>query len=644
MKGMPYLRNSSPRKREPHNPGIPAKAGMNYGPWKNLILTGIFLLFILYVPAQTLRFAHITDTHVGSNLAAEDLMRTVADINSQPDIDFVILSGDVTEFGSDEELLQAKQILDQLKKSWYILPGNHDSKWSESGNNSFVRIFGAEEFVFERSGFLFIGTASGPNMRMAPGLVPREQVVFLDSVISNMTNRDQPVIFVNHYPLDESLSNWYLITDRLKTTNIKATLLGHGHSNKLFNFEGIPGIMGRSNLRAEKDTGGYNIASIERDTLFYAERTPGGKMHPVWCKIPLNGPDLRKDAISWPRPDYAVNEKYPQVKQIWEIQDNSDIGTGISSLGKDAVYANTKGAIVALDNRSGKVKWKYQTAGKVYSTPAISDGRVVCASTDSIIYCLKLTSGEMLWKYKTGKGIVASPVIEGNSVFIGSSEGIFRSLDLKTGKLNWEFTGIRNFVESRPLVYQDKVYFGSWGNTFYALNKKTGSIKWKREKHTNRMLSPAAVWPVAADGKLFIVAPDRHMTALDAQTGREMWDSGQYSCRESIGISGDGDLVYIKNMNEGNVDAFYTDADGQKLAWECKAELGYEIAPSPITEYGDLVFVPTTSGIVCAIDKRTHQVAWKHKLSNALINLILPVDSSHVLVTTLDGKVVCLSY
>lgn len=626
------------RKEEFLHPQTPAFAGM---------VAGLILFFLIgagIAQAQTLRFAHVTDTHIGSNLADEDLLRTVADINAQPDISFVILSGDVTEFGSDEELLKARQIMDQLNKPWYVVPGNHDSKWSESGNNSFVRIFGAEEFVFEKAGFLFIGTASGPNMRMAPGLVPREQVVFLDSILSNMTDPDQPVISVNHYPLDESLSNWYVITDKLKTRNIKATLLGHGHSNKLFSFEGIPGVMGRSNLRAKRDTGGYNLATIERDTLFYAERTPGGKTHPVWCKVPLNGPDLRKDTVSWPRPDFSVNSRFPQVRRVWEVQDNSDIGTGIGSSGKFAVYANTKGAIVALNKMSGETLWKYQTSGKIYSTPAIAEDRVVSASTDSVIYCLDLVSGELLWKFKTGKAIVAPPVIDDDQIYIGSSEGTFRSIGLKTGELNWQFKGVRNFVETRPLVYQDKVYFGSWGNTFYALNKVTGSLKWKREKYANRMLSPAAVWPVAANGKIFIVAPDRRMTALDAHTGREIWDSDRYSCRESIGISADGELVYIKNMTEGHVDAFHTKADKQELAWECKAGLGYEIAPSPITEHGNLVFIPTATGMICAIDKQTHQVAWKHKLSNALVNMILPVENSQILVTTLDGKIACLAY
>ena len=61
-----------------------------------------------------------------------------------------------------------------------------------------------------------------------------------------------PIIFMNHYPQDSSLNNWYDAIDRLKQKNIQLILCGHGHSNRQLNFEGIPGIMGRSNLRARK--------------------------------------------------------------------------------------------------------------------------------------------------------------------------------------------------------------------------------------------------------------------------------------------------------------------------------------------------------------------------------------------------------
>ena len=604
----------------------------------------IFILSALISGAQTFKFAHVTDTHVGGSTGALDLQLTVDDINQQSDLDFVILSGDVTEFGSNAELVEAKSILDKLKIPVYVTPGNHDSKWSESGNNDFVRIFGSEYFSFEKNGFLFIGTASGPNMRMAPGLVPREQLVFLDSKLQGMKDPKQPIIFINHYPLDESLSNWYEVIDLLKTRNIQASLLGHGHNNKLYNFEGIPGVMARSNLRVKDETGGYNIVTVTTDTMYYSERITGRKTLPVWCKVPLGPKDFKNEKTTWSRPDFSENNTYPQVKTIWTFQDKSDIGTGISISEKTAIFANTNGEILALDKRSGKICWRFKTSGKIYSTPAVSSNRVICASTDQNVYCLNLKTGKLVWKFETGHPIVASPEIKDGTVFLGSSEGIFRAIDILTGTLKWQFSEVKNFVESKPLVYGNAVYFGSWGNTFYALDKTSGKLLWKREKYSNRMLSPAAVWPVAANGKIFIVAPDRHVTALNAETGEEIWDSAKYSCRESIGISSDGEQVYIKNMNEGHVMAFDTRATNQTVVWDCDAKLGYEIGPSPITENDKLIFVPTCNGQIVAISKATQEVVWKYKLSNCLINGVTPFSSNRVLVSSLDGKVTCLEF
>jgi 3',5'-cyclic AMP phosphodiesterase CpdA len=75
------------------------------------------------------RFAFLSDTHIGSpnGSAEEDLRRSVRDINAMSDIAFVVLTGDITELGTNEELKLAKQVLDSLDVPWYIIPGNHDN-------------------------------------------------------------------------------------------------------------------------------------------------------------------------------------------------------------------------------------------------------------------------------------------------------------------------------------------------------------------------------------------------------------------------------------------------------------------------------------------------------------------------------------
>src|SRR5689334_13110015 len=100
---------------------------------KILLLVALPVLAVTLVFGQApIKFVHISDTHIGSNNADVDLRRTVQDINNDPTLQFVVISGDITEFGADKEEKLAKQILDSLNKPWYIIPGNHDGNWSES--------------------------------------------------------------------------------------------------------------------------------------------------------------------------------------------------------------------------------------------------------------------------------------------------------------------------------------------------------------------------------------------------------------------------------------------------------------------------------------------------------------------------------
>jgi predicted MPP superfamily phosphohydrolase len=86
------------------------------------------------------RFAWLSDTHVGSSTSETDLRAAVSDINSLTGLSFVVLSGDVTEYGSREQFRVAKGLLDGLKCPCHVLPGNHDTKWSESGATDFEQV------------------------------------------------------------------------------------------------------------------------------------------------------------------------------------------------------------------------------------------------------------------------------------------------------------------------------------------------------------------------------------------------------------------------------------------------------------------------------------------------------------------------
>ena len=604
------------------------------------------LLVCSLCQSQSFKFAFVSDTHIGNPTAREDLERTIADINADSSLHFVVITGDITEFGSDEELKQAKQLFDNLNKPWYIIPGNHDSNWSESGSNSFRTVFGGETFAFTHNGYMFAGTGSGPNMRMGPGQIPRENLVWLDSVLTHMPDPGMPVIFLNHYPQDSSLNNWYDVIDILKKRNVQLILHGHGHGNRKFNYDGIPAVMGRSNLRAKDTIGGYNIVSLQNNAASFEVRQPGKETQPKWLEVSLVKHDFANDPTTYHRPSFVVNKLYPDVKLLWEYQDDSDVGAGTATHKNLLIATNTTGLIYALESKTGKRKWAYRTNGKIYSTPAVANGYVVVGSSDNHIYCLSASTGKLVWKFTAQKPMLGSPLIEKGVVYIGASDGHFRALSLKNGKLIWDFDQVSSFVVTKPLLYQNKVYFGSWGNDFYALDAATGQLAWKwNNGSTNRMFSPAACYPVAANGRIFIVAPDRYMTSLDANTGAVVWREQLKvgRVRESMGLSADGKLVYVKTM-DGQLFGVSTTAGTLQVDWKSNLQLPYELAPSAIVEHNGIVYVPSHSGLATAVDRQTGEVLWKHKSSNSLMNPVMPLGKNKVVLSTMDGKITCLEY
>lgn len=615
---------------------------------KRVLLLSMMLITVMLWGAENTKFsfALLTDTHISGESSMEDLKKTVNDINSRDDIEFVIIAGDITEFGADWELEAAHEIFEGLDVPYYIVPGNHDTKWSESGCNSFARIFGGIDFAFEAHGILFCGTSSGPNMRMGMAQVPREALVWLDSLIT-ATPASMPIIYTVHNPMDSSLSNVAEVYDVLKKGNIQLTLSGHWHTDNLKNYDGVPAIVGRSNLRTTPPSKvvGYNIITIDTATMHLTVRNheSGGKDGKVWAELDLKPYD---PSIETTRPDYSLNEQYPNASTLWEKQETADIGSGFASDGTRLFYATAAGEIKSIYARTGGDVWSYKTAGRIYSFPAYSAGRVVCASTDGNVYCLNAKNGRLIWVHPTGKGIVACPLVENGVVYVGSSAGEFYAIDLMSGDRKWTFDGVKGFIEARAIADDEKVYIGSWGNEFYALDKKDGTLVWKWKNKGSRMYSAAACWPVIEGDKVFITTPERATRALDKNTGEEIWFSKEPNGRESQGISLDGKTLYVKTMLTNELAAVDATSDTCKILWKCPLpnDADMDLAPAPILSNSNAIFVPSSIGKVYAVKSDGSRVVWAKKLSNTVINHILPLDEKTVVASTMDGKIVCIRY
>ncbi len=413
---------------------------------------------------KTINFALLSDTHFNSfKYAEDDLRQAVADINASDSIDFVIISGDLVEFGETAEYKDYKNIIAKLMVPYHVVSGNHDTNWSENGCTAFDKFFGSTHFIFDYNGYRFIGLGAGPMLKMGAPYYPHKEIDWLKSVIDT-TNTSVPIIFINHFPMDEPICNGHEVMQILKTRNLKLILSGHEHQNSRRLFEGVPGIVCRSILRRKDPIGGYNIVTLKDSTISFRERIIKTTTYNPWTTIDLTkynhiiDPYPKNDTTS-----YSINKDYPQIIEKWRIEEQTDLPSQASVYKNKLIYTTTNGYIKARDIKTGIELWEFKTSNSIFSTPFITKKYVYTSSTDGFIYCLNHSDGSLKWKKDTRYPLVSSPLISNNILYIGSSNGHFYAINAYTGIEKWENDSIHGFVEARPCSDGTNVYFGTWG-------------------------------------------------------------------------------------------------------------------------------------------------------------------------------------
>ena len=586
------------------------------------------------------RFAHLTDLHFSPNNPnpTEDLLRSVAQINATDGIDFVLVTGDITEEGDRASMEKVKSCLDLLKVKYYVALGNHETKWSDSGCTAFGEIFGSERFEFEHKGFLFLGFNSGPLMRMAYGHVVPQDIRWMTERMEQ-AGKDKPVMLVTHYPMkDGDVDNWYEVTDAVRPYNIRLFIGGHYHANRNERYDGIPGILMRSNLRDKDGKQGYGIYEVTSDSIkVFTQRI--GEPAKQWASFSLTEQYYDRQGKAEKYPDFSVNQEYSKAKEQWVVQ----TGVGIycsPAVEKDKVFVGDDlGCLTAYALKNGKKLWSFASGKRIVGTPAVSEGIVVFGSADRNIYGLNAADGSLRWKVEAAEPVLGAVTIHEGIAYVGASDKTFRAIDIQTGKVVWSYEQVKGYIETKPLVVDDKVIFSAWDNTLYALEKATGKEVWKWTGGLTRMhFSPAAVWPVASNGKVFIADPQRAMTAVNLQNGETVWRTFRSQVRETIGLSEDGERVYSKTMNDSIV-CYSTLTDTPEQVWASNVAFGYEHAPSMPLEKDGVVYGSTKEGLLFALEAKTGKIIWKHKIGNSLINTVVPLNGKEVLFTATSGEV-----
>lgn len=588
----------------------------------------ILLSLIIQISFGQIKFAWITDTHIGSPNAESDLIKVIEDINKR-DISFTIVTGDVTEKGLNSELIQAKQILSMLEKPYFVIPGNHDTKWSESGCTKFNEQFGDNKFIFFLKDYCFIGINSGIPLRGGGGHISIENLEWLKNKLNQLTKQTRIILAV-HHQLDTEVDNSADVIELLKKFQYAFVIVGHGHTNRSYDFNGIKGAMGRSSLSKNK-TPGYNIVELKDDSI--SIQTIDFTENKTWYQ---NNLSVEKS--------FSIRENIPpnnsQSNGLRQILDCKSTLVKSGLLDKGNLFIGDLSGNIYSIQLDGKLNWKRFFPTSFFSKPVVYKDKIIFCGTDGNIYFLKKSNGLLQKKISIGSTIIASPILERDYLIIFSNDGFVNYINIKKSKISRKKVGDKNF-EAIPLCHRDKIIIGNWDNYLYAVSKNPDdsiTIFWKWTENKNFYYSPAACSPVIdKQNRVFISTPDKFISAIDFNSGKTVFRSNDFNSWESIGIDEQKQILFIKGL----VDTIYALSlyDIPKLKWKSALGYGLDTNPINISVIENKVLIPAKNGHLYILEKETGKLLKSFFLGNSRLNEILLISKSQLIISNMDGKV-----
>jgi len=165
----------------------------------------------------------------------------VAQINARNDIDFVILNGDISDFGLLLEFDGIYKIYNQLKVPFISVIGNHDLV--ANGADVYKRMFGDLNFTFKYAGIKFVCHDTNGREYNFNGSTPNMQ--WLKNNLTLETGVDRLIAF-SHVPpkdgdFDPKLSLPYqnLLN---QTPGMIASIHSHQHQPQITQYQDEKGI------------------------------------------------------------------------------------------------------------------------------------------------------------------------------------------------------------------------------------------------------------------------------------------------------------------------------------------------------------------------------------------------------------------
>ncbi|MDR2226364.1 MAG: outer membrane protein assembly factor BamB, partial [Providencia sp.] len=229
-------------------------------------------------------------------------------------------------------------------------------------------------------------------------------------------------------------------------------------------------------------------------------------------------------------------------KEIWSVDLSKRTGflsanlsallSGGLTIDGDKIFIGTeRGTVIALNKDDGQVVWDVEVAGEALSKPTVSNDLVMVHTSNGQLQALDANSGEIKWTVNMDTPSLSlrgesAPAVAFGAAIVGGDNGRVSAVLLSQGQLIWQQRisqvtssteiGRLNDVDMSPIIDDGKVYAIAYNGTLAALDMRSGQILWKRELGSvNNM--------VLSGENLYLVDQNDRVLSVRKSDGVTLW-------------------------------------------------------------------------------------------------------------------------
>ena len=492
------------------------------------------------------RFVQISD----GEIAVERRWMTVieGELRKNP-ADFLIYTGDIAANTPEGLQFAAKRFtFKKMGVPVYFTIGNHDFTKGKSGDDAYMTNCGPLWYSFDSNGIHFVVV---PMIWDGTGQRSDKTVTYSIADFSRWVKKDldllpagKKIVFFGHAPVFDQKEAVGIIQPR--KYDIIAFIHGHNHMCGTYELAGIRH---------------YCVSSVKYGMPFAAcgiyEFDRDGKIRRLHALVDASFSAPAKDK----RLVWKNKSEGGSFISADPLADENRVYAGIS----DVLNGKYHG-IAAFDRKNGKKLWHFKTANSVIGSMQLKNGTLFAADADGNVYALESERGTLKWRNRF------SPQ---NGVFYG--QGV--------------------------VVFENKVIAG-FGDHLKAFDANSGKILWNtKNKQGKKARCGSGALNVLA-GKCVIGADAGRRCAVDAASGKLLWQAGKFNFSAPVYSNGrlfavNGTQLCELDMKTGRVKRAYPGFS---------PGLGGRFTPLVV---GDVLYSGSSDSGVCAVDLKNGKLKWK---------------------------------